>query len=288
MAVGLVGAGPWANMVHAPVLAAGPETRLAGVWARRPEAARETAAKHGAPAFESFDALLDACEAVAFCVPPDVQPEYAIRAAKAGKALLLEKPLADDLPTAERVAAAASAVPTLMVLSYRFAAGVRAKIEEARAFDAYAARGMYVSGAFLPGSPFAFGWRLKRGALLDIGPHIIDLASAALGDVVELRAHGDPLKMVTLDLQHGSGIYSQLVISATVGVARQRVSLELFGKSGVMEVDPTAFMGRDVFPTVRAEFAAIVRSGGRHPLGVERGLYLQRIISEAEKQLAGD
>ncbi|MDQ1396460.1 MAG: hypothetical protein QOG64_1719, partial [Acidimicrobiaceae bacterium] len=39
LAVGLVGAGPWATMVHAPVLSAGPETLLAGVWARRPEAA---------------------------------------------------------------------------------------------------------------------------------------------------------------------------------------------------------------------------------------------------------
>lgn len=33
---GLVGAGPWARAMHARVLAAGPETRLAAVWARRP------------------------------------------------------------------------------------------------------------------------------------------------------------------------------------------------------------------------------------------------------------
>ncbi|GIH71083.1 hypothetical protein [Sphaerimonospora thailandensis] len=41
--VGLVGAGPWAGTVHAPMLAAGPYTRLAGVWARRPQAAVELA-----------------------------------------------------------------------------------------------------------------------------------------------------------------------------------------------------------------------------------------------------
>ncbi|MFD1312107.1 gfo/Idh/MocA family oxidoreductase, partial [Streptomyces kaempferi] len=46
--VGLVGAGPWARAMHARMLAAGPETRLAAVWARRAEAARETAAPHGA------------------------------------------------------------------------------------------------------------------------------------------------------------------------------------------------------------------------------------------------
>ncbi|HPJ19491.1 MAG TPA: gfo/Idh/MocA family oxidoreductase, partial [Actinomycetota bacterium] len=33
--VGLVGAGPWAEILHAPMLAAGPETTLAVVYARR-------------------------------------------------------------------------------------------------------------------------------------------------------------------------------------------------------------------------------------------------------------
>src|SRR5205814_863822 len=33
--VGLAGAGPWARFVHGPVLAAGPETELTAVWARR-------------------------------------------------------------------------------------------------------------------------------------------------------------------------------------------------------------------------------------------------------------
>ncbi|NEC47970.1 gfo/Idh/MocA family oxidoreductase, partial [Actinospica acidiphila] len=35
--VGLVGAGPWARAMHARILAAGPETRLSAVWARRAE-----------------------------------------------------------------------------------------------------------------------------------------------------------------------------------------------------------------------------------------------------------
>ncbi|HKA03271.1 MAG TPA: Gfo/Idh/MocA family oxidoreductase, partial [Acidimicrobiales bacterium] len=95
VSVGLVGAGPWASMVHAPMLATNPNTRLAGVWARRPEAAAALAAKHGTEAFESIDGLFDSCEAVAFSVPPDVQGDLAVRAATAGKHLLLEKPIAD-------------------------------------------------------------------------------------------------------------------------------------------------------------------------------------------------
>lgn len=107
--VGLVGAGPWARAVHARVLAAGPETQLTAVWARRAEAARETAAPYGADVAARFEDLLDSCEAVAFAVPPSVQAELACRAAEAGKALLLEKPLALDLPSAQRLVDAVDA-----------------------------------------------------------------------------------------------------------------------------------------------------------------------------------
>ena len=55
--VGLVGAGPWAEKAYAPMLAAGPETRLGCVWARRPEAARALAERHGAVVAPSFDEL---------------------------------------------------------------------------------------------------------------------------------------------------------------------------------------------------------------------------------------
>ena len=73
--VGLVGAGPWATIVHAPLLAGGPGTRLEVVWARREEAAAELAGKYGAAAAGSFEALLERCDAVAFAVPPAVQAE---------------------------------------------------------------------------------------------------------------------------------------------------------------------------------------------------------------------
>ena len=102
--VGLVGAGPWASIMHGPMLAAGPETRLSGVWARRPEAAAALAADLGTVAAGSFDELLDGCDAVAFAVPPQVQAELGVRAAQAGKALLLEKPIALDLAGAQRLA----------------------------------------------------------------------------------------------------------------------------------------------------------------------------------------
>ena len=93
MRVGLVGAATWARRMHAPMLAAGPETELVGVWARRSDAARRLAAAAGTLAVASFDELLDTCEAVDFAVPPDVQATSVPRAAARGKAqnLVLEE-----------------------------------------------------------------------------------------------------------------------------------------------------------------------------------------------------
>ncbi|WP_031084526.1 Gfo/Idh/MocA family oxidoreductase, partial [Streptomyces sp. NRRL WC-3549] len=86
MRVGLVGAGPWARMTHAPALTAHPGAVLGGVWGRRPEAARELATAHGTEAYTDeagLDALLATSDAVAFAVPPDVQAPLAARAAAA-------------------------------------------------------------------------------------------------------------------------------------------------------------------------------------------------------------
>src|SRR5688500_18568741 len=109
LTVGLAGAGPWAAAVHGPMLVAGPETRLAGVWSRRPESAQRVAEPLGVPVFTDFDALVAASEAVALAVPPSVQPALAVRTAAAGRALLLEKPLADTVAGAEAIAAAVAA-----------------------------------------------------------------------------------------------------------------------------------------------------------------------------------
>ncbi|MGE5594576.1 MAG: Gfo/Idh/MocA family protein [Hyphomicrobiales bacterium] len=286
VAVGLVGAGPWAHMVHAPVLAAGPETRLVGVWARRPEAAAQLARKYGAQPFASIEALFDACEAVAFAVPPGVQSELAVQAARAGKALLLEKPIAADLAGAERLADAvvAAGVPSLAVLSWRYGSAVRAFLEQAARFEALGGRGIFVSGALVEG-PFATPWRLERGPLLDLGPHVIDLLDAALGPIVDVRASGNALGWVALQLQHESGVVSQASLCANSRLQPHRAGIELFGPAGELSIDCVAAVGAEAFVTMRREFAEAVREGQPHPLSAHRGLHLQRLLEAAEKQL---
>ena len=97
MRFGLVGTGPWATMAHGPGLAAAHEVDLVGVWGRSLEKAETLAGTLGVTAYDDYDALLADVEAVAFAVPPDVQAEMALVAARAGKHLLLDKPVAMDV-----------------------------------------------------------------------------------------------------------------------------------------------------------------------------------------------
>lgn len=119
---GLFGTGHWAAETHAAAIGAHPGAELAGVWGRNPDKAADLARRHGVPVFTEIDALIDACDAVAVALPPDVQADIAVRAATAGRHLLLDKPLALTLADADRVVAAAaqSGVASVVFFTQRF------------------------------------------------------------------------------------------------------------------------------------------------------------------------
>lgn len=286
IAVGLVGAGPWAEKAYAPMLAEGPETRLAAVWARRPEAAAALAAVHGSVAAPSYEVLLEHCDAVAFAVPPDVQAELGVRAAEAGKALLLDKPLALTLADAERLAAAVAkaGVVTQVMLTHRYRARAAAWIEQARGFEAIGARLAFLSGAFVRG-PYACEWRREHGALHDLGPHAFDLLDAALGPIESIAGRGDPRAFVALSCRHASGAVSELAMSGVMHLPQSVFSLELYGPAGALAFDAVAASGDDPWANARRRFAAAFRSGRPNELDVRRGLTMQRYIDMALRSL---
>ncbi|TDC48274.1 Gfo/Idh/MocA family oxidoreductase [Actinomadura sp. KC345] len=287
VAVGLAGAGHWAGIVHAPALAAGPSTRLAGVWARRAEASAELAGRHGVPSFGRIEELFDACDAVAFSVPPDVQADLAVKAARAGKAVLLEKPLAMDLDGARRLAGAIAeaGVVSQMVFTLRYSRAARDFLGRVRGLDPFGGYGSFVSST-LSGGPFATPWRLERGALLDLGPHIVDLLDASLGQVVGVRAHGDPLGWLGLTLDHEGGAVSQASVSMAGTGELPPAHIEVYGRKGHARLDWSQ-LGDDAFATMVAEFASAVRGEAGNPLDAAHGLRIQEILASAEAQLAG-
>ena len=283
MRVGLVGAGPWAEILHAPMLAAGPETTLAVVYARRIEAARELAEQYSAHATDDFDDFLGRCDAVAFAVPPDVQARLVPLAAAAGKPLLLEKPLALNVIAAQQMAEAIdeTGVPTQLMLTLRYTSRIRQFLAQAQDFDSFGARAAWISGAFLPGSPFATPWRLQHGALLDVGPHVLDLLDAAVGPIRSTSVVGDPHEWVSMTAVHEGGAISDVAISAVVHGFVWECSL--FGPAGELHAPQVSEdENAEVRPVIAAEFAEVVRSGQSHELDAHRGLFLQRLLQHSK------
>jgi len=293
--VGLVGAGPWASLFTAPVLATGPHCTLAAVWARRADAAERLAARHGVTAVTSFEDLLGCCEAVAFAVPPDVQADLAARAATAGMAVLLEKPIGLDLGQAERLTDSVldAGVVSQLVLTNRYRPSMRAFLRDAERGFARAGRATFLGDGAMPGTSFGTAWRLRYGGLLDLGPHVLDALDVALGPIIEIAAAGVPLGVVALTCVHEGGAVSQATISATTPMTPSGLVLELFGPDGVRRLDTGHGDAGDgladigaAMATLTAEFATAVRTGTPHALDVCHGLHLQRLIALASAQLA--
>lgn len=277
MRFGLVGAGPWAAGTHAPALAAHPGVELVGGWARRPE--RIT----WAPAYPSFEALLDDVDAVALAVPPAVQAPLAARAARAGKHLVLEKPVAADLAGARAVADAVdeAGVASVLVLTRRFAPETRAFLDAATRVDAVAADGVWLSGAALGGPYAASPWRRSDGALADVGPHVIDLLDAALGPVTGVldARHHSPSDTWQLGLDH-DGRRSTATLSLRTPVQPSVLRVAVHGAGGYAELTSRETASGACFRVLLDELLHAARTGAPHPLDVHRGVHLQAVAAQ--------
>ena len=288
--VGLVGAGPWATMFHAPMISAGANAELVAVWARRSEAAQLLASAHGANAVPSYEALLQECDAVVFAVPPDVQAQLVPAAARAGKALLLEKPLGLNLAQAQAVADAvqSAGVVNQLMLTNRYIDDVRAFLAEAATKQPIGAVASFISDGCLAGGKFATPWRVEMGAILDLGPHVFDLIDAAVGPIAEVSAVGDPRRWVAVTFKHENGAISQAALSLNTPEVGAVAGLRVFTEDGDVEVE---FMAGEPDPTtprtILDELVAAVQAGKPHELDVVRGLYLQRLLDQATRSLNG-
>ena len=287
VAVGLVGAGPWAEIMHAPVLAAGPETRLAGVWARRYEQSSALAARHGVPAFAEYEELLAACEAVAFSVPPDVQSELALRAARGGRHLLLEKPVALTERAATELADAAGEAATgaLVFFTSRYDPDRRRWLAERAAQSGWqGASGLWLGSAFAADSPFDTPWRHAKGGLWDVGPHALSLLAGALGEITEITARPGPRDLVQLLVGHASGARASYAVSIDSPVTHN--SLLVWGDAGEDALPDGPADAAECLAVAAGELVELAADpGAAHPCDLAFGTQVVALLAAAERQL---
>ncbi|MCC6177234.1 MAG: Gfo/Idh/MocA family oxidoreductase [Chloroflexi bacterium] len=114
--VAIWGAG-WVAGGHLKAFLANPHAEVVAVGSRREESCRQLLAPHGLdlPAYTDYNRLLDDpnVDAIVLCTPNHLHADETIRAARAGKHLLIEKPVAlnlDELRAAQEAVRAAGII----------------------------------------------------------------------------------------------------------------------------------------------------------------------------------
>jgi predicted dehydrogenase len=107
------------------------DAELVGVMSKNKQSAAELAKKHGIRHIERFEELLEYTDIIDICVPTDLHKGYVLEAAKAGKHILCEKPLALTLEDSQAMieACEAAGVRLFNALVVRFFPQYRAARE---------------------------------------------------------------------------------------------------------------------------------------------------------------
>ena len=293
MRFGLVGTGPWATMAHGPGLLTAHEAELVGVWGRSREKAESLSRSLGVSGYDDYHALLADVEAVAFAVPPDVQVELAMVAARAGKHLLLDKPVALNVEDARalRDAVMEAGVASVVFFTDRFVDRSRAWFDQVRSTSGW--RGGWLrwfSSLQQADNPFgASPWRQERGALWDTGPHGLSTLGAALGPIASLTAVGGEGDLVTLVLRHTSGGTSTVSLTQFAPPAAEGFEAAVWGEAGVLHMPPRPEGSvSGPFATAADELVAAAVNGESHAVDVVFGTQIVELLADAQAQLDAD
>ena len=222
---------------------------IAGFYDLSREAAQETAARFGGMVFESLDALVDAVDVVDVCTPTFAHKEGVLAAARAGKPVVCEKPLARHLEDAREMVAACRAANAPLFVAH-----------VVRFFPQYAlAQRTLLSGEL--GEPGVL--RLVRagtfprphpdtwynsfekggGVIMDLCIHDLDFALWTLGPVRRAFARGltfggkSMSDHALITLKHENGALSHVEGSWASPPSPFRTALELSGTQGILEWD---------------------------------------------------
>lgn len=286
---GLVGTGYWAENVHAAGLAAHPDVDLVGVWGRDPAKADVIAGRLDAVGYADLDELLDAVDAVAFAVPPTVQGQLAVRAARAGKHLFLEKPIALDLATTDAVVEAVDAqgLSSIVFFTNRFVPVWESWLQETILTSPEGGRADWMTRQIGSDNPFAASaWRREHGALWDVGPHMLSQLIPVLGPIVDVGGVRGRDDLVHVVLTHESGATSRMTLCQTMPERAVRIGVEFYGDRGwLIQPNHTWDLASTYGNAVSELLAAIDLGETRHRCGIHFGREIVEVLTRCEQVL---
>lgn len=187
--VGFVGAGGVAN-AHMNLLESMQDVQIVSIADSDPERAEAAALLHVAkPHTNAIDMLEDDClDAVYFCTPPFAHGEAEILAAKKGIHIFVEKPVAIDMESANRMLDAITKSGVVNAVGYHWR--YQSISDRAKSIIRHKDVGM-VQGYWMGGAPGIKWWgKMEKsgGQIVEQTTHIFDLARYLCGEISEVYA----------------------------------------------------------------------------------------------------
>lgn len=266
----VVGLGSYATRQIMPNFAGCERARLVALVSGTPGKLDQYGTKYGVPpthrySYADFDRIRDNpdIDAVYVVLPNGLHAEYTIRAAKAGKHVMCEKPMAISVTECEAMIAACSAAGTKLMIGYR------SRFEPYNRLAIELARGGHVGPTRLITAEHGFSispgqWRLDKplsggGSMMDIGIYSLNAARYLTGEepieisAIESTDRSDPRFRTVEDrisflLRFPSGIEANCISSYSSAHNSYRV----IGTDGWIAMDPaTPYVGQTM--TVRKD-----------------------------------
>ena len=313
LGIAMLGLGNYATNQLAPALLETKLCQLAAVVTGHPEKGEKwvnqyNLKKENVYSYETFDRIADNrdVDIVYVVTPPALHPEFTIRAAKAGKHVISEKPMATSVADCDRMIDACKKAKVQLGIGYRMHYDLFRKelmrIVQAQEFGSF----MKMSGNF----SFVMNqhqWRIEKklaggGAMMDLGIYVVQAAiQAANANPVSVTAHEEPkqrpdffneteetLKFI-LNFANGA------TCEGTTSFNGQGNNFRAEGSKGWFEMSRGAFSysggvgqtskGPLSFPWINQQaaqmddFAECVLTGRKTPVAGEMGRTHLRIIS---------
>jgi predicted dehydrogenase len=236
------------GLAHGRVLEGVHDVLIVSVCDANLSAAERLAESFAAHATDNLDEVLgDAgVEAVILTTPTSTHAEVACAAARAGKAIFLEKPIADSLPAADRVVKAVreAGVPCQVGFQRRYDPAyleAKRKIEAGELGRLEGFRGVGRD----PSPPSLAYLSTSGGLMVDMGIHDLDSARFFLGEVEEvysiggahpeLAAHG-LFDTAVATLRFASGALGTLEVGLRT-VYGYEIRAEILGEKGRLHLE---------------------------------------------------
>jgi predicted dehydrogenase len=242
--VGCIGMGWWSDVLADAAGRSG-KFEIVACYTRSEEKRRAFASKYGCKAAPAYEAMLEdtTIEAIINTTPNNVHCETTCAAARSGKHVFLDKPIANTIDDARTLTRACRAAGVVLALGYQrrkeaHFRWIRRRIESGE-FGRVVNAEANISRDRL-GKIDLSSWRytaegMPGGVMLQIGIHYTDVLEYLLGPITavsgrlaQLVLPGDNPDVASMVLEHENGALSTL--NASYASASEFYAMNIYGK----------------------------------------------------------